>query len=225
MAAAGYTLRMKKAILLIVAALFISVQSIPADGLFEPYEGQHFSVGLSYLHFGWYMQSVIHDDGSRSPFYGGFHEAEISVEYRPWVVIGLVAYVDYKGYYWDPWDDGLGTIHPGYKDSTDAYTRLWGAQNFSAGAGLIAHLVPTLTPFDITASCAAEYVGWYEAEDDFYPGFGLSARINAVWKPFPWLGLAASGAFHYSYHPGKSDGIGTFELVEMNPGISCLVYF
>jgi hypothetical protein len=211
---------MRKALLVaVLTVLFSAVQSVSAQGLFAPYDGQRISARLSFLAFGAYTYRAYDTDGYEAFFGGGFHEAGLSVEYRPWTTLGFIGYGDFKGYYYE-----------GYQDSTLGYIRVWGLPNFSLGAGVVVHFL-NLTSFDVSLSYGLEFVEWFESESDTFPGFGMSARLEALWKPVAWLGVGLIGAAHYSDHAGgpKISEPGTtllpFELYELCVGLSAMIFF
>lgn len=84
---------------------------------------------------------------------------------------------------------------------------------------------------DISAGVGFDFVEWIETASDFFPGFGMSARIEALWRPIPSIGVGIQLRSHYSWkdggpYPSEPDrSLRSFVLWEADAGLTVAVFF
>ncbi|MBN1647175.1 MAG: hypothetical protein JW874_04010 [Spirochaetales bacterium] len=208
--------------LIFLAVLLCNI--VNAESGLELYSGQKASLRFTYLALGFCIYQGLPESGLADPYFWRFHEADITFEYRPWQLLGIAVYTDFKGYFYTD-DDG------GYQDSDIAFVRFWGDPNFSIGAGAVLHIPVQKSNLDLNAMLGLEYVHYFAGAIDFFPGIGLTAKGAASWKLSSHFGLGFNIAFHSSYHKGgpyPSDSSRTrlpFILYELAGGPSFTLSF
>jgi hypothetical protein len=210
---------MKKLLCLsMLVAMLASAQYAYSQDIFSPNEGPWFRFRLSGLLLGYFAMTW---EASGEPYINGdpFNELTLALEIRPFAQLGFELYSDLKGYRW--WD-----IAP-----TDTLGVIWGMFSYKVGGGVCYHFFDSASVFDLGVGVGIELADYRPTDIDHFLGFGMSTRVNFVWRPTSFFGIGLEGAAHWSTHQGgtyvsnPSMHKYPFQLYEIAVGIVTCLYF
>ncbi len=200
--------------------LFITAGASFGDSPFSPWQGARHYVGGHILPLGIYSYVATQDSDDMNFFGGGFNEIGMSYEYRPWAILGVEGYFDFKGYRFD-----------GYRTDRNPFVQIWGLPNFKIGGGGVLHVPLDWQRLDFSFCYGLEYAHYIADETNSFPGLGMTARLRATWYVNPLIGIGMAAAAHYSTHSGGpyvDDPDVTrlpFQLAELSLGVQGYLNF